>query len=145
MTPPSNGTVVVNEDGTATYTPNEGYCNSTIPDAYNYLLCNSAGCDSTLVTILVLCESSGELAFYSGFSPNNDGVNDMFYVQGVESFPNNVLCVFNRWGNRVYYKEGYDNTFDGTWQNTRLADGTYFYTFDDGNGNRYSGYVQIAR
>jgi hypothetical protein len=26
-----------------------------------------------------------------------------------------------------------------------LADGTYFYVFDDGEGNRYSGYVQIAR
>jgi hypothetical protein len=45
----------------------------------------------------------------------------------------------------VYYREGYDNTFDGTWENTRLADGTYFYVFDDGEGNRYSGYVQIAR
>ncbi len=142
---PSNGTVVMNLDGTATYTPNEDYCNSSIPDSYNYVLCNTAGCDSTLVTILVLCESSGDLEFYSGFSPNNDGINDLFYIRDVEAYPNNVLSVFNRWGNRVYYKEGYDNTFDGTWENTILTDGTYFYVFDDGNGNRYSGYVQIAR
>ncbi len=145
LTPPSNGTVVMNGDGTATYTPNDGYCNPTIPDSYNYVMCNTAGCDSTLVTILVLCEPSGALTFYSGFSPNNDGINDLFYIQGLEAFPDNVLCVFNRWGNRVYYKEGYDNTFDGTWENTILTDGTYFYVFDDGIGNRYSGYVQIAR
>ncbi|MFK7776147.1 MAG: gliding motility-associated C-terminal domain-containing protein [Saprospiraceae bacterium] len=145
LTQPTNGTVVMNGDGTATYTPNEGFCNPTIPDSYNYVMCNTSGCDSTLVTILVLCESSGELTFYSGFSPNGDGINDIFYVQGLEDFPDNVLCVFNRWGNRVYYKEGYDNSFDGTWENIRLTDGTYFYVFDDGFGNRYSGYVQIAR
>lgn len=145
LTPPTNGTVVMNGDGTATYTPDEGYCNPTIPDSYNYVMCNTSGCDSTLVTILVLCESGGELSFYSGFSPNGDGINDFFYIQGIEGYPNNVLCVFNRWGNRVYYREGYDNTFDGTWENTRLVDGTYFYVFDDGNGNQYSGYVQIAR
>jgi gliding motility-associated-like protein len=145
LTPPSNGTVVTNGDGTATYIPNEGYCNATIPDSYTYVLCSTTGCDSTLVTTLVLCESSGELAFYSGFSPNGDGINDLFDIQGVEAFPNNVLFVFNRWGNRVYYKEGYDNTFNGTWENARLLDGTYFYVFDDGEGNRYSGYVQIAR
>ena len=145
LTQPTNGTVVINGDGTATYTPDEGYCNPTIPDSYDYVLCNTSGCDSTLVTILVLCESSGELTFYSGFSPNGDGINDVFYVNGVEAFPNNVLLVFNRWGNRVYNKEGYDNTFDGTWENTILVDGTYFYVFDDGNGNRYTGYVQIAR
>lgn len=144
-TPPTNGTVEMNGDGTATYTPNEGFCNPTIPDSYTYVLCNTAGCDSTAVTILVLCDSSGELSFYSGFSPNGDGINDVFYIQGLENFPDNVLCVFNRWGNRVYYREGYDNTFDGTWENIRLTDGTYFYVFDDGNGNRYSGYVQIAR
>lgn len=142
---PTNGTVVMNGDGTATYTPSEGFCEPTIPDSYDYVLCNTSGCDSSTVTILVLCDTDVELEFYSGFSPNGDGVNDVFYVQGVEFFPDNILCVFNRWGNRVYYKEGYDNTFDGTWENTRLPDGTYFYVFDDGKDKQYSGYVQIAR
>lgn len=145
LTPPINGSVFMNLDGTATYTPNEDYCNSLIPDSYTYVLCNTIGCDTTIVTILVLCESSGELEFYSGFSPNNDGVNDLFYIRDVESYPNNMLTIFNRWGNRVYKKEGYDNTFDGTWENAILPDGTYFYVFDDGNGKRYTGYVQIAR
>ena len=145
LNPPNYGTVVLNLDGTATYTPNEGYCDSEVPDIYYYVLCNTSGCEIAEVSILVLCESSEELTFYSGFSPNNDGINDLFYINGVESYPDNVLCVFNRWGNRVYYKKGYDNTFDGTWENTILTDGTYFYVFDDGNGNRHSGYVQIAR
>ena len=142
---PSNGSVTMNNDGTASYIPNLDYCDSTTPDTYTYALCNTVGCDTATVSILVLCESGGALQFYSGFSPNGDNLNDRFIINGVESYPNNVLCVFNRWGNRVYKKEGYDNTFDGTWENTRLADGTYFYVFDDGEGNRYSGYVQINR
>lgn len=142
---PTNGVVVLNLDGTATYTPNEGYCDGLVPDSYDYVLCNTSGCDSATVTILVQCALGGELTFFNGFSPNNDGINDFFIIQGIEGYPNNVLLVFNRWGNRVYYKEGYDNTFDGTWENTRLPDGTYFYVFDDGTGTRHSGYVQIAR
>ena len=85
------------------------------------------------------------LIFYSGITPNGDGVNDVWIIDNIEKYPENTVQIFNRWGNRVYYKEGYDNTFDGTWENTRLPDGTYFYVFDDGKDKQYSGYVQIAR
>ena len=149
LTPPLHGTVTVNFDGTVNYTPEEDYCDDNIPDAFTYVLCNLAGCDTATVEVWVLCQGDEPLQFYSGFSPNGDNVNDYFYIQGVESYPNNVLCIFNRWGNRVFYKEGYDNTidnrFDGRWENTRLPGGTYFYVFDDGTGNKYSGYVQIAK
>ncbi len=145
VTPPAFGSVVVNADGTATYSPNLDYCDNENPDIYTYVMCNTNGCDTATVTIWVFCESGGDLTIYNGFSPNGDNVNDVFMIRGVEGYPNNVLCIFNRWGNRVYYKEGYDNTFDGSWEATTLPDGTYFYVFDDGIGNRFSGYVQIAR
>ena len=145
LTPPLFGDVVINNDGTATYSPNLDYCDNENPDAYTYVMCNTNGCDTATVTIWVLCETGGDLTIYNGFSPNGDNINDVFMIRGVEGYPNNVLCIFNRWGNRVYYKEGYNNTFDGTWESTKLPDGTYFYVFDDGIGNRFSGYVQIAR
>lgn len=146
LTPPSNGTVSVNGDYTVVYEPNLDYCDDNIPDTFTYVFCNTVGCDTATVTVLVNCEVPSEsLVFYNGFSPNGDNVNDVFMIRGAEAFPGNVLCVFNRWGNRVYYKEGYDNTFDGTWEGLWLPDGTYFYVFDDGAGNKYSGYVQISR
>lgn len=151
LTPPLNGTVVINTDGTAEYTPNSGYCDPNEPDSYTYVLCNVAGCDTATVTITIACENiaTGELAFFNGFTPNGDDVNDYFVIQGVENYQNNVLCVFNRWGNQIYRMEGYTNdpatAFNGHWENVTLPEGTYFYVFDDGEGNRYSGYVQIAR
>lgn len=52
VTPPSNGTVVLNADGTFTYTPNAGYVGV---DMFTYETCDSSGaCDEALVTITVL-------------------------------------------------------------------------------------------
>ena len=54
--------------------------------------------------------------------------------------------IFNRWGNEVYAKGGYNNDWDGTWQGDKeLPAGTYFYILDDGEGEKYSGYLQINR
>ena len=97
----------------------------------------------------------GEIIVHNGFSPNGDGVNDVFMIQGLSTIPNNRLCVFNRWGNQVFQQDAYgfnesgqfdENTlWRGTWVEEILPDGTYFYLLEDGNGNRYSGYVQIHR
>ena len=59
----------------------------------------------------------------NAFSPNNDGVNDSFYLQGwalledtarIEEF---TLKIFNRWGERVFeahdLSDGWDGTFKG--------------------------------
>jgi hypothetical protein len=49
---PDNGTVVINPDGTFTYTPDPGY---TGPDEFVYVVCDTAGlCDSATVHIIVL-------------------------------------------------------------------------------------------
>lgn len=53
---PSNGTVVVNPNGTITYTPNNGF---TGTDIFTYQICNQAGtlCDTAVVTVSVGCNS----------------------------------------------------------------------------------------
>jgi len=143
ITPPNNGVVGVNEDNTIKYTPDEDYCEPETPDVFTYAICNQVGCDTTQVFVTVLCD---ELIIFTGFSPNGDGVNDYFVIQGIEAFPNNRLLIFNRWGNEVYKKAGYLNDWNGTWNNRKLLpDGTYFYVLEDGRGKRYSGYIQIHR
>ncbi|HMR43946.1 MAG TPA: gliding motility-associated C-terminal domain-containing protein, partial [Saprospiraceae bacterium] len=94
------------------------------------------------VVVWVSCE---ELRIYNGFSPNNDDINDTFRIDGLDRFPNNHLQVFSRWGNKVFEAINYKNDWGGKWNGADLADGTYFYLFDDGNGKVYSGYVQIQR
>jgi gliding motility-associated-like protein len=73
-----------------------------------------------------------------GFSPNGDGVNDVFVIDNIDNYPDNIFTVLNRWGNIVYEKEDYMNTWDGTSQATvkiggeDLPTGTYFYILDLG-------------
>jgi gliding motility-associated-like protein len=139
---PSNGTVTINPDLTLSYSPDNDYCDSTTPDEFSYVVCNTFGCDTATVQVYVFCE---DLIFHTGFSPNGDGINDNFVVRNIESFPNSTLTIFNRWGNQVLFSRGYQNDWDGVWEGNPLPDGTYFYVLEDGEGNVFSGYVQIHR
>jgi len=87
-----------------------------------------------------------------GFSPNGDGVNDVFVIRGISNYPNNKITILNRWGSVVFEKDNYDNTWDGkSMQGIRfggddLPDGTYFYLLDLGNGEKpYTGFIYISK
>ncbi len=96
---------------------------------------------------------------FSGVTPNGDGFNDYFRINGIENYPDNVLKIFNRWGALVYQSEGYgigNNLFYGVSEGKAtilkektLPSGTYFYilTFPTDNPGQasYSGYLYINR
>lgn len=105
------------------------------------------GIDSVLVTI-----DCQPIDIPSGFSPNNDGVNDAFVIDGLNRFPKSNLKIFNRWGSLVYEKDFYDNSWKGISNvslttGNELPDGTYYYIFDprDGKTDLFKGYVIIRR
>ncbi len=56
-------------------------------------------------------------------TPNGDGKNDRFHVEGLENFDNSILYIYNRWGAKVYNSDSYDNQWDGE----NLTDGVYYY------------------
>ncbi|NJN35057.1 MAG: gliding motility-associated C-terminal domain-containing protein [Saprospiraceae bacterium] len=106
--------------------------------------------DTAIINMVVLpralkVEEPKGLKFYNAFSPNGDGLNDLFAIEGALELPDNELRIFNRWGTEVFKAKGYKNDWGGTWQGQVIPDGTYFYIFDDGAGKTYSGYVQIQR
>lgn len=136
---PKNGTATLLLDNQVRYTPDEDFCSL---DSFQYVICNETGCDTATVCVEVLCS---ELMIYNGFSPNGDGVNDHFLIDGIEAFPENKLTIWNRWGNLIFSANGYKNQWGGTWEGSDLPDGTYFYILEDGTGHTYRGYVQINR
>ena len=139
---PSFGTVTINSDNTIDYTPNPGVCDEQ--DVFTYLITTPNGSAIANVYVDILCEP---ISVFNGFSPNGDGINDTFTILGIERYPNNEVMLFNRWGNQVYFKRHYTNEegWDGSWESNLLPDGTYFYVIYDGEGAKYSGYVQINR
>jgi len=139
---PKNGFVFINQENKVVFTPKPGFCDDTNDEFFSYKICTIGGCDDAPVTIKVLCN---DIKVYTGFSPNGDGTNDTFVIEGTLSNPDNKLSVFNRYGNQVYFKENYRNDWGGTWNGKNLPDGTYFYLYEDGKGNKKAGYVQIQR
>lgn len=57
------------------------------------------------------------------FTPNDDGENDVLMFNLLEIFDGSQLQVFNRWGNKVYESNDYQND----WNGDDLPAGTYFY------------------
>ncbi|MBL0015330.1 MAG: gliding motility-associated C-terminal domain-containing protein [Bacteroidetes bacterium] len=106
-----------------------------IPGTYCVTLTasDSAGCTDT-VEICNCVVLPLELEIPNTFTPNNDGRNDFFEIVGIGLYPNNHLAVFNRWGNLVYEKDQYDNTWAGdNYKNgAPLPDGAYYYIFTTG-------------
>jgi len=79
----------------------------------------------------------GDIVIYNGVSPDGDGHNDYFLINGINRFPKNKVAVYNRWGVKVFETSNYDssgNVFMGKSEeratissNSMLPSGTYFY------------------
>lgn len=84
-----------------------------------------------------------------GFSPNGDGINDVFEISGVlENFPNFTLEVFSRYGQQVYQGNTNKNFWNGTSEAGKdLPSGTYYYILDlkDSETEVIKGWVYLNR
>ncbi|WP_298503931.1 BspA family leucine-rich repeat surface protein [uncultured Maribacter sp.] len=72
-----------------------------------------------------------------GFSPDGDGINEYWHIDNIEYYPENVVMIYNRWGDAVFEIKNYNNTSavfrgDANLKTKmgagRLPSGTYFFT-----------------
>ena len=64
------------------------------------------------------------------FTPNGDGINDVWKIQYLDSYPNVTVNVFNRYGVRVYASIGYIDPWNGMFNGQAVPVGTYYYVID---------------
>jgi len=151
ISPPDAGEAIVNLDCSVTYIPTIPFCDRE--DEFIYEVClngNATQCDTASVRVFVECL---ELTIFNAISPNNDGINDVFWIGKIESFTHR-LEIFNRWGNKVFETENYSNRDNQGWPATwatedDLPDGTYYYILewfnDDGERLVQRGYLEVFR
>ena len=139
---PLYGDITINPDLSITYRPKDEICERT--DLVVYGFCNPNGCVEEQAVICIECQ---DIQIFTAVSPNGDGVNDVFYISNIENYPQSVLEIYNRWGNLVYHRTGYQNDWNGMWRNNRLPDGTYYYVLklNDEENRLFSGYLQLFR
>ena len=79
-------------------------------------------------------------------TPNNDGLNDYFFLNGLEFLGKTVITIFDRRGLLVFENKDYDNMWDGVdYNGNPLPDDTYFFILEPMNRIAVSGYVVIRR
>ncbi len=136
---PENGSATPNDNLTITYAPDADFADI---DSFLYEVCvetvsGAIYCDSAIVTIAVDADLPPEcdepIRFAEGFSPNEDGINDVFLVDNIDCYSSfePEITILNRWGDVVYHITNFSNeqAWNGNWQNnnTQVPDGTYFY------------------
>jgi len=134
------------------WTPAVGLSNDTIinpiasPDKdTEYVLTVSIDgyCD---VSRKVLVKVLDQLSPPNSFSPNGDGINDVWNIPSLDSYPTAEITIFNRNGQKVFISKGYVTPFDGTFQNKPLPVGVYYYRISPNNGRRtISGSLTMIR
>lgn len=90
----------------------------------------TSDCQSGPSTFKITIENEGLSRPPNTFSPNGDGQNDLWVVDGLSTYPNAVVSIFNRNGLKVFNSIGYNNPFDGRWQGADLPIGVYYYVID---------------
>lgn len=114
---------------------------STMAMLYNLTVTDTNGCKSSQ-QVAVNEQCNLQLYVPNAFSPNNDGVNEIFKIS---INPNNIkqFEVYNRWGQLIAQNQ------TGTWDGKDAPQGVYviilYYTNDNGQEQRYSGNVTLMR
>jgi gliding motility-associated-like protein len=79
------------------------------------------------------------------FTPNNDGINDTWNIEALETYPLSITQVFNRYGTLIFQSIGYGKPWDGRQNGKPVPEGTYYYKIDLKNGQIFSGWLAILR
>jgi gliding motility-associated-like protein len=136
------------EENNELYNP---FVNPLLETNYIVLITDEYGCEVTdSVFVSFLSPSECNIIIYTAFSPNNDGVNDVWIIEGIEGYKENIVYFYNRWGDLVNSIDNYDNATHSwggmnKFTNSMVVAGTYFYVVEAGGINAKSGWVQIVR
>lgn len=141
-------------NGEATTVSNQANQNTTYtsPGVYTVTLEVTKGECSDIATQDIIVTEVLPLTFDmpNVFTPNGDGINDLFSINPVHAVKLE-MTITNRWGNVVYRSDDIEGKWDGTDMNSgrRCTEGTYFYTFIimgfDNEEQQHHGFVHLVR
>lgn len=109
---------------------------------------NNYGCIDSACIEITVSPSMIELPIPNIFTPNQDGVNDYFSIEGLNN--NYSIQIYNRWGQLIFSENPYQNIWDGVGANGKpLSEGTYYYlleVIDESlGGESINGFILLQR
>jgi gliding motility-associated-like protein len=79
------------------------------------------------------------------FTPNNDGMNDYWYIPDIEQYGTVHVQIYNRFGQLLYESSAYQNDWDGTYNGKPLPEASYYYLINSSVKGFIKGVVNIIR
>ena len=101
-----------------------------VPGVYSLIVTDKFGCMVSTNGIDFNNLPQQTLKIPNTITPNGDGINDTWNIEGAIYYPNAEFKLFNRNGGLAYYSKGYDKNFDGTLKGKKLPIGVYYYVID---------------
>jgi gliding motility-associated-like protein len=135
----SSNELIASVDGTVLKINKEGTAYITASQAGNNNWNAAANVSKTIETLPTFDNVS------SMFSPNNDGMNDYWYLPNIEEYGTVHVKVFNRFGVPVYESPEYKNDWDGTYNGKPLPSASYYYIIKSSEKGIIKGVVNIVR
>ncbi|MGE9616977.1 MAG: gliding motility-associated C-terminal domain-containing protein [Solitalea-like symbiont of Acarus siro] len=88
-------------------------------------------------------------------TPNSDGINDTWVIEGIEKYDHSIIKIYNRSGQLIWASKGYDYPWKGEHKSGQVIPGTYYYTLDLGVNvlnstdsqcpSLYTGFIQVVK
>lgn len=142
-------------EGNVTYTwsppdylddPHSPTPTATPPHDQPYLLTVTSANGCGVNTDAVFVRVFQKIVIPSTFTPNNDGVNDIWNIEALETYPQSTISVYTRNGKQVFQSRGYGKSWDGKLNGSLLPAGTYYYVIDLKNDMpKLAGWVLLVR
>ncbi|HVW15978.1 MAG TPA: gliding motility-associated C-terminal domain-containing protein [Mucilaginibacter sp.] len=112
------------------------------PQTITLTVTDTNGCQATQE--IQVTDDCPNINIPNTFTPNGDGVNDIWEIKGLEYDATALVKIFTRNGQQIYQSRGYAIPWDGTYQDKKLPTGVYYYVITAKNGSQtYSGSVTI--
>lgn len=135
-----------NENGEYQFTagPVTGFVD--VPYSICYTDCPDACLSNKVLHIEIVKPAAVACRVPNLLTPNNDGFNDVLFIDCIGTNRGANLYIYSQWGELVYSSTDYRNDWNGTWKNKPLPDGTYFFVFQlDKSQESQKGFISIFR
>ncbi len=105
--------------------------NPKVTTPYQLTALSVAGCPASFSVLVEVVEP---VYIPSAFSPNGDGLNDVWTIANIEKFPDCDVSIFNRWGELIFHSRGYTQPWNGSFGQSKGGVGLYTYQIKTGEG-----------
>lgn len=116
----------------------ENFFENLLPGEYNVFVKNIITCEFNQKNVLVLM-------YPLFFTPNNDGVNDIWHIKDAEKENRIQVSIFDRYGKLIKKLNSNDVGWDGTNNNQKLPADDYWFIVNRENGKTFKGHFTLKR